>query len=85
MRCIIPPANTVIFEIAEERNWSILNQLAKGVTVIHNHILNSLTCESNFNLIVDDKGIQHCRVCPKNRFYNPNTKSCDRCSDSCEE
>lgn len=85
MRCIPPPENTATFEIAEEKGWNILNQIAKGVTVKNNHVLNSLTCESGFNLIVNDKGLHSCRICPANRFYNPDTKTCVRCSNSCTE
>lgn len=84
-RCISAPWKTTAFEIVEERSWNISDQLAKGVEVQHHHILNSTACESGFNLIIDEHGLQKCGKCSKKRFYDSSSKSCVKCSNYCEE
>ena len=84
-RCVIAPWKTTTFEIVEERPWDISGQLAEGVEVQHHHILNSTACESGFNLIIDELGLQKCGKCSKKRFYDSSSKSCVKCSNYCEE
>ena len=84
-RWVSPPNNAATFIIAKELDWSIIDQLKKGLDVICPHILSATSCNSGYNLLKKYDNTQYCDVCALNTVYDSTSKSCVSCGDNCKE